>query len=140
MQRLFLKEKYLNLRAKMVEGKMDRPFILAFKLYLFGSYLLWRPQLLESKSAYAYIDSIVNGFVLGWLFIVIASLYVFSTYKSYFKTKKVSAILTLVLWLFMFFSFFIREFNGYPNSGWVLILGTIILVLYELRTGAYEHE
>ncbi|MBC2142837.1 hypothetical protein HCA89_10985 [Listeria innocua] len=131
------REKYLELRVNILENKMSLPFIISFKSIVFGIYLLFHPKYLETKGAYVYVVSYFDDTAISICFIIFSLTYAMSTLFGKKKVKRASGIAIQTMWAFFFFSFFVREFSGYPNAGWVLILGTLMLIQFELRTGDY---
>ncbi|EDN7323684.1 hypothetical protein FHK07_11915 [Listeria monocytogenes] len=117
---------------------MSIPFIISFKSIVFGLYMLSHPNYLDTKGAYIYVVSYFDDTAVSVAFIIIALAYFLSTLFSKKKLKRASGIAIQTMWAFFFFSFLVREFNGYPNAGWVLILGTLMLIQFELRTGDYK--
>lgn len=101
--------------------------------------MLFHPSYLDTKGAYIYVVSYFDDTAVSVAFIVIALSYSLSTLLRKKKFKRASGIAIQTMWAFFFFSFLVREFyGGYPNAGWVLILGTIMLIQFELRTGDYK--
>lgn len=133
-----LRKKYLRLRLQMLESKMSLPFIISITSLLFGGYLLYHPHFLAVKNAYEYVNRIFDHSVFAWLFILVSLAYVATTILKKYKVKKLMAYCIFFLWLVLFFSFLFREFGGYPTAGWVLILGTLLLINFELKTGDYR--
>ncbi|EHD5018714.1 hypothetical protein JRB95_001341 [Listeria monocytogenes] len=133
------RDKYLKFRVNSLENKMSLPFIISFKSIVFGLYMLFHPNYLDTKGAYIYVVSYFDDTAVSVAFIIIALAYSLSTLFSKKKLKRASGIAIQTMWAFFFFSFFVREFyGGYPNAGWVLILGTLMLIQFELRTGDYK--
>ena len=112
-------------------------YILGIQTLLFGLFLQFHENFMETKGPYQLFTNPFDDFWITAVLITVGGMYILSV-QFRWKSKKIWLSVMQFLWMAFFVAFFLRELSGVSNSGWVLTFGLNLSILYEAYRGDFN--
>lgn len=112
--------------------------ILGGQTLLFGLFLLFHKDFMETKGAYESFTNVMDDNQAALILIFVGVMYVLCVIFNWNKLRRWAIVAMSFIWLVFFTAFLLREIGGYPNSGWIFTSGLNLAILYEAVKEDFE--
>ncbi|MBC1801133.1 hypothetical protein [Listeria booriae] len=125
-----------GMKARIYKNALG--LILGGQTLLFGLFLLFHKNFMETKGAYATFTNVMDDGHATAILLAVGILYILCVLFDWNKLRRWAIVGMSFIWLVFFAAFLLRELGGYPNSGWIFTLGLNLAIIYEAVKEDFE--
>ncbi|MBC2241802.1 hypothetical protein HCB35_15100 [Listeria booriae] len=125
-----------GMRARIYKNALG--LILGGQTLLFGLFLLFHKDFMETKGAYENFTNVMDDNQAAVVLIVVGAMYILCVVFNWNRLRRWAIVAMSFIWLIFCAAFFFRELGGYTNSGWIFTIGLNAAIIYEAVKEDFE--